>query len=749
MTQFDSQPSKLDLLTCLRSTDLFAELDKEALQELAADLEYVVLSKGDVLFRQDDPSDALYIVISGCLQVIITQPDGSRMNMGQVEPGQPVGEMQILAGGNRTASVLVMCDTELVQVPKAAFERLAQKAPKTILRTAQVIRQRLRRHQLAFALTDLFGPLNEAVRQDIETHAEWVHLRRGQTLFRRGDPGDSLYIIVSGRLQAVVEDYAGKEWVVAELVRGEMVGEMAVFSGDERSASIFATHDSVLIKFSKQAVDRVVARYPQVMSYVTRIVIGRLRQHIRLPSEDTIVASVAVVPVGLDVPLTEFSRRLVAALSDIGPTLHLNSARVDSMLDSPDMSQSPQDSPNDIRLAVWLDEQETQSRFVLYEADKNASHWTNRCIRQADQIILVGRATANPELGEIERAWLGPKPITTTRQSLVLLHPDGGRRPYGTGQWLAERQVSRHHHLCWDTDSDFDRLARFLTGRAMGLVLGGGGARGFAHIGVIRALQQAGVPIDMVGGTSMGAIVAAQHALGWDYETILQLHRKTWMSIKTVRATTLPLVSIVSSRKFDHVLRTVCGDTYIENLWVNYFCVSANLATAQTVIHQSGPVWKAARASSSVPGMVAPVLEGNNLLVDGGVLDNLPVSTMKTLCGGKVIAVNVSPSQDKNFTLDDSYHRMPSPLEIVRSNFNPFQKTLVVPNIVNLMMRTTMLSSIHRANQVRADVDFYFRPPVDRFGLVEYESFDEIVQVGYEYATQKIKEWKQDKSFKW
>jgi predicted acylesterase/phospholipase RssA len=182
---------------------------------------------------------------------------------------------------------------------------------------------------------------------------------------------------------------------------------------------------------------------------------------------------------------------------------------------------------------------------------------------------------------------------------------------------------------------------------------------------------------------------------------------------------------------------------------VNYFCVSANLTTAEMVIHQSGPVWKAARASSSVPGMVTPVLEGNNLLVDGGVLDNLPGNTMKTLCGGKVIAVNVSPSQDQNFTLDDSYHRMPSPLEIVRSNFNPFQKTLVVPNIVNLMMRTTMLSSVHKANQVKQDVDLYFRPPVDRFGLVDYELFDEIVQVGYEYAARQIEEWSKDKSFKW
>jgi CRP-like cAMP-binding protein len=310
--------------------------------------------------------------MSGRLQAVITQPGGVRMVMGDIEPGQPVGEMQILAGGNRTASVHALCDTELVKLSKAAFEDLAAKSPKTLLRTAEIVRQRLRRHQLTFALADLFGPLNEAVRQDIEAQAEWVHLRRGQALFRSGDPGDSLYVLVNGRLQAIVEDPDGSERLVAELVRGEIVGEMAVFTKDARSASIYAIQDSILVKFSKPTVERIVAKYPQVMSYVTRVVINRLRQHIRLPSEASSVTSIAVIPAGSDVRLGNFANRLALALSAIGPTLHLNSQRLDILLEAPGMAQTPADNPNDVRLSVWLDEKETQSRFVLYEADMSA-----------------------------------------------------------------------------------------------------------------------------------------------------------------------------------------------------------------------------------------------------------------------------------------------------------------------------------------------------------------------------------------
>jgi predicted acylesterase/phospholipase RssA/CRP-like cAMP-binding protein len=732
-----------DLLAYIKSTDLFAALDEATLQDLATELECVVLRAGETLFRQDDPSDAMYIVMSGRLQAVITQPGDVRMVMGDIEPGQPVGEMQILAGGNRTASVHALRDTELIKLSKAAFEDLAEKAPKTLLRTAEIIRQRLRRHQLAFALADLFGPLNEGVRQDIEAQAEWVHLRRGQALFRSGDPGDSLYILVNGRLQAIVEDPDGSERLVAELVRGEIVGEMAVFSEEVRSASIYAIQDSVLVKFSKPTVERIVARYPQVMSYVTRIVISRLRQHIRLPSETSSVTSIAIIPAGPDVRLGDFANRLALALSAIGPTLHLNSQRLDILLEAPGMAQTPADNPNDVRLSVWLDEKEAQSRFVLYEADMAASPWTRRCIQRADQILIIARATASPALGEIETAWLGPNThVTTAQQSLVLLHPDGSRVPFGTRQWLNERQVSKHHHLRWNADADFERLARFLTGGAIGLILGGGGARCFAQIGVIRALEQAGVPIDMVGGNSMGAVIAAQYAMGWDYETMLQVNRKNWPRIKSLRSTTLPIISLLSSRQFDHIVRDACGDTYIENLWVSYFCVSANLATAETVVHQRGPVWKAARASCSVPGIATPVLDGNNLLIDGGVLDNLPSGIMKTLCGGKVIAVNVSPSRDKDFTIDDTFKSIPSPSRILWSRLNPFKKSINFPNIIDVMIRTTMLSSAHKANWVQAEADLYLRPPVDHFGLIEYEAIDEIVQAGYEHAQEKIQEWK-------
>ena len=742
MNQSNTSSPHPDLLAYIKSTELFAGLDEAALQDLAPALEHVVLRDGETLFRQDDPSDALYIVMSGCLEVIVAQQDGSQTTVGQIKAGQPVGEMQIMAGGRRTANVRATSDTELVKLPKAAFEDFAKKAPKALLRTAKITRRRLRLLQLTFVLSNLFGPLDETMRQDISSQAKWVHIRRGQALFRQGDPGDSLYLVINGRLHAVVEEQDGAEKIVAELVRGEIIGEMAIFTDKVRTANIYAIHDSVLAKFSLPAVEQIVARYPQVMKHITQVVINRLRQHIRQPSDASATTSIAIIADGPDVPLADFAQRLASALSAIGPTLHLSSERLDRILEMPGMAQTPQDGPHDIRLAVWLDEQETQSRFIIYQSDLSTSAWTRRCIRQADHILLVARSNAGPAPGEIEKRWLNPnRSITTVQQSLVLLHSDGGRAPMGTRHWLEGRQVSRHHHLRWSEDADFARLARFLAGRALGLVLSGGGARGFAHIGVIRALEEAGVPIDMVGGTSMGAIIAAQYAMGWDYETVLQAHREGWARIKLFRAFTLPIVSVANNRTYNFIFKTLFGDTHIENLWVNFFCASANLATAEVVVHRQGPVWKAARASSSLSGIAPPVLSGNDLLIDGGVLDNLPAGVMKTLCGGLVMAVNVSPNKDTDFTLDETYTEVPTPSQVFWSRINPFKKTIVAPNILDIMVRTTLLGSAHRIKQVAASADLYLSPPVGHFGLADYKDIDDIVRVGYEYAREKIDEW--------
>jgi len=746
MKQSDSGLSKKDLFSHLQSTELFKSLEESVLQEISTDLEHVTISKGEVLFRQGDACDAMYIIIGGQLRVAIFQDDGTEAPTGVVGPGELAGELEILTGGNYTASAHASCDTELVKLPKAAFESLSDKHPEAISQMAVFTIRRMRQNQLATILPKLFGQLDEATLRDTVANIEWVHLKRGERLFRQGDRGDSLYIVISGRLRAVVESGSGTEQVVGEITPPESVGEMALFTGEDRSASIYAIRDSDLVKFSKSEFERLIERYPLALMQITKIIIHRLRKTISSSPMEKAVTNIAVIPAGPDIPLAEFSRRLSDTLSSCIPTLHLGSADLDSLLGTPGMSQIPEDSSSNIRLATWLDDQETKYNFIIYEADMSTSHWTRRCISRADRILIIGQTHADPTPGPIEKASLGlGSDITAAARTLVLLHPDGSRIPSGTEQWLDVRQVEHHHHLRWDTPADFERLARLLTGQAVGLVLGGGGARGYSHIGVISALKEAGIPIDIVGGTSMGAIIASQCAMGADHDAMIQLHKTLNEEDKPFNEYTLPLISLLGSRRLNNAMERLYEGAYIEDLWLNFFCVSTNLSQAEMVIHQKGLLWKAAKASMSLPGIQVPVVENNDLLVDGCVLNNLPGDIMKNLYGGVVIVVNVNPKEDLAF--DGSFEQLPSPWEIIWSRINPYKKRIHVPTILNVMMRSSMLSSIHQTNTAATDADYYLEPPVGKYGVLELTAIDEIVEVGYQYAKEKIGEWKKQKAF--
>ena len=313
--------------------------------------------------------------------------------------------------------------------------------------------------------------------------------------------------------------------------------------------------------------------------------------------------------------------------------------------------------------------------------------------------------------------------------------------PTGTERWLERRAVVRHHHLHMDTRAHYERLVRFLTGRAVGLALGGGGARGAAHIGVIRALGEAGIPIDMIGGTSAGGMVSAQYAMGLSHDGMRQAFHRGLVESKLFKKYTLPIVSLIAHVPPDEAAKELCRDIQIEDLRVSFFCVSCNLSTGETVVHQRGPLWKAVRATTSLPGILVPVVEGKHLLVDGGVVDNLPSTTMKQLCGGPVIVVNVSP--DKDVMLDEDLDEIPSPLGILWSWLNPFVKAIRIPTIMTLMVRVAVVNSLFRKGVAREQADFLLDVPVEEYELLDFDALNELIGIGYRYATDRIKAWKE------
>ena len=306
---------------------------------------------------------------------------------------------------------------------------------------------------------------------------------------------------------------------------------------------------------------------------------------------------------------------------------------------TPGISRISREAPNNIRVSAWLNLQEELSDFLILVADPDPSHWTRRCLAQADQVLILADAKGSPVPGPVEKT-MADGPFKSLSRILVLLHPDGSRPPARTAAWLEHRQPAMHLHLRMDRHSDMERLGRIIAGRAVGVALSGGGARGFAHVGALEALDQAGIPVDIICGTSMGALMAAQYAVGWDFQT---MRKKNGAVVREMGIDlTFPIVSLSSGTALVRALKLFLGDVNIEDLWQPFFCVSSNLTRAQVRVHARGSLRRAVQASAA-PGIFPPVEDGGDLLVDGAFLSNLPADILSARHRVKIIAVDVSP----------------------------------------------------------------------------------------------------------
>ena len=589
------------------------------------------------------------------------------------------------------------------------------------------------------ASTSLLRGLDESALRAIAAELEHVYLVGGGTLMREGEAGDSLYILLSGRLRIVARRPDKAETVINEIGSGETVGEMAILTGEPRSATVRAIRDCALVKFSKAAFDHLVERYPKMMMQLAGLIVLRFQQMVRSPRFETVPSTIVLVPAGEDAPVADVARHLVATLATMGTTLHLHRQFVDECLGQ-GAAQSPPDHEDNRRIIAWLSEQEGRHKFVVYEPDAWPSPWAARCVRQADRILLVGRVDSPPVLSRLEADALGSGP-TSAAAELVLVHPPGATRSTGTREWLAKRRVTTHHHVRHGSEADMRRLARRLTGRSIGLVLSGGGARGLAHIGAIRALEELAVPIDVIGGTSIGGIMAALYALGHDSRSMIELSRRGFvdMGVQPLADYTPPFVSLLSGRRASAVLKMFAAGAQIEDLWVKYFCVSTNLTRAECLVHEDGPLNKWLLATACLPGYYPPIPFNGDLLVDGGLLNLLPTDVMRRLGVGTIIGVDVAARED--LRTDVTYQDYLSGWRLLGARLNPFARTPRMPNIFGILSRAVTVNGLYHVESVKQSVDLYLHLPVERFELGDWRSLDTIVDIGYRAAREKVARW--------
>ncbi|XP_022650715.1 neuropathy target esterase sws-like isoform X3 [Varroa destructor] len=613
---------------------------------------------------------------------------------------------------------------------------------------------------------NLIEKLSSFVRQ-IDFAMDWIQVDSGRTVYRQNDTSDAMYIVLSGRLRSVTTAADGKRHLVGEYGRGDLVGLVEVLTEAPRTSTMMAVRDSELAKLPVGLLNVIKIKHPVVVTRLIQLlgqrILGSMRRESVSPTQDVVpirksqsnFSTIALLPVTDDVPLHAFAMELNYSIQ--GLSLRLTSDYVKK-----ELGPNALDKSNEYRLCSWLGQLEDRHKVLLYQCDRDFTSWTQRCIRQADCILIVALAESGPQVGQLEQQ--AETIAKRTQKELVLLHREGGPSPSNTVEWLNIRSwCSSHHHLrcpkrifskrsklldvyrklegvpC-NTHSDFARLARFLTGTSIGLVLGGGGARGCSHVGMIKAITEAGIPIDMVGGVSIGAFMGAlwaqemdmtpftQKARDWAYRTV-----SPWQQIFDI---TYPITAWFTGYAFNSGIHATFGDKQIEDLWLPYFTVTTDITSSYPRVHKHGSLWRYVRASMSLAGILPPLCDpiDGHLLLDGGYVNNLPADEMYRQMGAEtIIAVDVGSQDETDLT---NYGDTLSGWWLLWKRTVPnFGEPVKIPNSAEIQSRLAYVSCVRQLEEVKtSDYCMYVRPPIDKYKTLQFGLFNEIMEVGYQHG---------------
>ncbi len=541
--------------------------------------------------------------------------------------------------------------------------------------------------------------LSEAAIVALGAAAETRAIKGGDVLVRYGEEADALYLVSAGRFHVQLPD--GR--VVAEIEAGEPIGELAFFSGGTRTADVRATRDSAIYALSREAYDAVAAEHPEITQTILATVAKRLA---RTTAGATALEAkpgrvVALLPAG-DAHLPDgFAEQLTTSLAKYDDPQLVRRADMPAGL-----------KPEDASFGSWVAQLESGAGRVILRASREDDSWNRAIARNADDALLVAPLyDRRPELSELETYAL-PLFQRANRQ-LMLWRPHEAKGIEGTPAWLEHRDVKLHHHVPLDSEAAFDRIARFMAGRANGVVLAGGGALGCAHIGVMQALLENGVPIDYYGGASAGAAMAGALAQGLSAEDTLAQMQEMFIANKAMKKMTVPVHSFLDPRVFDEQLRERYGTQDIADLPFNFFGVSTNLSTNGIFIHTRGPLWEAVRASGSLPTILPPLItEEGDILVDGGVLDNIPVAIMRELKAGPNVVVALRSDAGEEWRTDAKYGDVRSPGRIVRDIVLRRKPEREFPSLIEIMSRSMVVASEGTVEQSLAQADALLIPPI-------------------------------------
>lgn len=731
-------------LDALHANPLFSVMSQERLRQFADQLEAEHFKAGDTLIVEGDhQTDCMYLLVQGELHVHEGTSDMVINTLTQ--PGASAGEVGLLTGQNRIASIRANTDVEVIRLTKPIFEKLLDTAPDLSDYFVELIQQRIQQTYLARILCGLLGDMTADELHELQARLTWHHLRRGEVLFSQGDTPNEMYIVVNGRLQARVEGENGRPaQVIGEIAIGETVGEIGLLNDTPRMATVQAIRETYVLRMSREAFVSLSAQYPQLTTRIAQIVVKRQHELLsQAKARRTSSLNLVLVPLSPEVDLTTLAQQLYDEISAFGSVLLLSADSMSTGYGIQDAANRPVTQPSNVLISGWMSQLESQYEYLLYVADGTWSPWTERCITHADRVVLVGKGGADTALTPVEQTIAVQYP--DIRHELILVHDPATERPSDTRFWFVGRTLSNHYHIRQGDQGHIRRAARRLTGHAVGVVLSGGGARGYAHIGVLGTLEQQGIQVDMIGGTSIGALVGAGYAKYSNYATCQQFAAE-FGDTRKLFDYTFPFVSIMATHKVTTMLRQVIGeDLYIEDLWMPYFCVATDLTRSETLVYKSGLLWQAIRASLSIPAVFSPVMRDGSVVVDGGITNNFPLDIMHDwLEGGTLIGVMAKSSKISAASARYDIGESVNGWQVLWQRINPLQKRKPrVPTLPGTILRMMAVNSLMRLRDYEHLADLIIYPDVSQYGMLQFSDYAPIIQAGFDSAGAVVADWAQ------
>lgn len=552
-------------------------------------------------------------------------------------------------------------------------------------------------------------PLADAVSVEaLAAICSLVPVPAGAPLVVRGEVPDAVYIIVFGGFAAYGQApdgqapngqaADGQEILLDRFGTGDIIGDIGFITGEVREATIRALRNSEVLRISKLDLQTAAARCPGVLLTICSAVVQRLQRARPASAKPFKLRTFCVVPADASIDTRPVVQKFAETLEAFGTVTVV----------SGDQGSG--------RTSARVSEIERRFDFVLFQTDCGPTAWTKFCLRQCDSIVLLAQGDAEPS--DCDALGPGHNNVPGNTPLSLMLRWQDAIVPARTAAWLTYVKPGGHHHI--RSSRDIERASRLIAGRGLGLVLSGGGARALAHIGVIDALTKHDVRIDAIGGTSIGAIVAAVFALEWDLtHTVRSLAAA--FSRRRFSDFAVPRTALLSERAFVRTLGRCFGDLAIEDSPIPLFCVSTNLTEGVSTTHRSGRMETWLRATSAVPGICPPIIEQNVVYVDGGVLNNMPIDAIRDFGVASVIAVDVGASLQGQARSDGLSG---------------------LPNILDLLWRVGTIGSDTAANRIRRDGDVVIRPEVGDVGLFGWDAHEKAIAAGHQAALDHLDEIK-------